>query len=1160
MDIVRNALDAAGVSMQPSVKRARIHMDIQDCKDYAASGEGSQALSKPDTAKSSQDPNRGLYPVNRRVNRPSEFVTAKVVHEGPLTMQSTSPYLPSTQSQGPSPKKSGGKSPGKSKAMRLVQSNSMLSYFNNQPKLTAAAAAGSSSQVACDKTTTAYKEDATSSSSVTYDLGKVCPPLPTLFDDAILVDSSEEDEKSSMNKTFCTQMSQPPPNHKRQKQLTTAPKKPNTRKKTPTFNRNNSFLYNNDPPPPQSRSVSKSSAPSDSYQTTSQASSSSSAGKALHGDRYGLLGTGQRPPRDPAAAAGGSIACMEDLPDEVLENILCRLPALDMLLNVNRVCTRWWSIISDDKFMVWKKKYLAVKLGKQGAQPWVMEEMLKNGMDNRLNYLPGLIRYIKDYKRRWPSNITFLLEQHKKHSWAVALIKERFPDCIQEEIINPWSVIATLVVIADSVTDIQELIEKLISPGSQCTAIEVLDVLYCIATFLLTFHLVIPKNVWNGMHYRLFYALYLYENTSSHTAAELSSAFQHAAGGQQSIMRYGNQNRSVQLTHEQVQICRHNVQNCDTVKIVAFAGTGKTTTLVRYTQLRPNMKFLLVVYNKSVKLHAETQFPKNVTCKTCHGLAFKPMGLKYQKAGKLNLGSLKVNDVLQGHNLRPRKGESLFVQAKLILDTLNNFMASADDQLTIEHVPTERVDKDKGRLPVTHEWRQFYAGEARSMWSKMEDFNNTALRMPHDGYLKAYQLSKPRIYGCDVILIDEAQDLTPAVADVLLRQQRAKILVGDPHQQIYAFRGAVNAMQQVEASHTFFLTQSFRFGPEIAFVAATFLEYVKSEKKKTLVGNGKPSSVHGVQEGQLAIITRCNYTLFSEAVKRCCFSEAPVKVAFVGGPDSFGFDVILDIYLLMLPYDERVKQRREIKHPLVKKFESFPAFEKFANETQDIELLGKIKIVKTYTHQLPSHINKIRSKCIKSMDMADVVFSTAHKAKGLEFSTVKLTDDYAAADVRDARGATVEESNILYVAMTRAKKRLIMPSGLKTLLNNFGESYFFPERVVFKDEASQKPCMKTHATFTPAALTLTRKDFNLSNKDLKPGGVLSPQGVRELFPCLLNLYGSETDERPAHDWHDDDDIPVPDMDDDGNLLFNIPPDMALVVHNLGGGGWLANML
>ncbi len=40
------------------------------------------------------------------------------------------------------------------------------------------------------------------------------------------------------------------------------------------------------------------------------------------------------------------------------------------------------------------------------------------------------------------------------------------------------------------------------------------------------------------MHYRLFYALYLFENESCTTAAHLSSAFQHNRSGQQTITRY----------------------------------------------------------------------------------------------------------------------------------------------------------------------------------------------------------------------------------------------------------------------------------------------------------------------------------------------------------------------------------------------------------------------------------------------------------------------------------------------------------------------------------------------------------------------------------------------------------------------------------------------
>jgi len=50
-----------------------------------------------------------------------------------------------------------------------------------------------------------------------------------------------------------------------------------------------------------------------------------------------------------------------------------------------------------------------------------------------------------------------------------------------------------------------------------------------------------------------------------------------------------------------------------------------------------------------------------------------------------------------------------------------------------------------------------------------------------------------------------------AVADIFQRQTKARIMVGDPHQQIYGFRGAINAMEMVRATRTFFLTQVFVF-------------------------------------------------------------------------------------------------------------------------------------------------------------------------------------------------------------------------------------------------------------------------------------------------------------------------------------------------------------
>ena len=64
---------------------------------------------------------------------------------------------------------------------------------------------------------------------------------------------------------------------------------------------------------------------------------------------------------------------------------------------------------------------------------------------------------------------------------------------------NPWSCIATLTVISKDVYDVQEIIQCLLVPMSQCTSIEILECLYCIATLLYQFKLCKVDDVWNGL-------------------------------------------------------------------------------------------------------------------------------------------------------------------------------------------------------------------------------------------------------------------------------------------------------------------------------------------------------------------------------------------------------------------------------------------------------------------------------------------------------------------------------------------------------------------------------------------------------------------------------------------------------------------------------------
>jgi len=75
---------------------------------------------------------------------------------------------------------------------------------------------------------------------------------------------------------------------------------------------------------------------------------------------------------------------------------------------------------------------------------------------------------------------------------------------------------------------------------------------------------------------------------------------------------------------------------------------------------------------------------------------------RYQKAGKLG-SNVRVSDIVK--HLNKRKGESLYVQAKFVVDTLNRYMSSADDLITTAHVPHRMMDKSGGLKHVEHSVR-----------------------------------------------------------------------------------------------------------------------------------------------------------------------------------------------------------------------------------------------------------------------------------------------------------------------------------------------------------------------------------------------------------------------------------------------------------------------
>ncbi|KAA8596564.1 putative DNA helicase [Vibrio cyclitrophicus] len=70
--------------------------------------------------------------------------------------------------------------------------------------------------------------------------------------------------------------------------------------------------------------------------------------------------------------------------------------------------------------------------------------------------------------------------------------------------------------------------------------------------------------------------------------------------------------------------------------INAFAGTGKTFTL-RALASKPlsNKKGRYLAFNRKIVDDATTAFPENVDCRTIHSLAYRDVGVKYARAGRM---------------------------------------------------------------------------------------------------------------------------------------------------------------------------------------------------------------------------------------------------------------------------------------------------------------------------------------------------------------------------------------------------------------------------------------------------------------------------------------------------------------------------------------------
>lgn len=472
------------------------------------------------------------------------------------------------------------------------------------------------------------------------------------------------------------------------------------------------------------------------------------------------------------------------------------------------------------------------------------------------------------------------------------------------------------------------------------------------------------------------------------------------------------------------------------IKINAIAGSGKTTTVIEYAKSRPaDSKILYLAFNKTVKQEAIRKFEKtgltNVRVETAHSLAFhhKVKGSKFE----LTTGykSHQIKDRLALKDFKDK--HTAYILANHINKFVAYFCNSSQEQIKNLNYLDALTDPESRDFAarfydtIEHQTRLFLA-----MMKKQE------IPIIHDFYLKLFQLDKPNL-PYDYILFDEGQDASPAMLDVFLRQENTtKVIVGDTHQQIYGWRYAVNSLEMVDFP-AYTLSKSFRFDPEIALMAEKILDWKKhlgKERKIRVLGSESNNEI-----ASRAVIARSNLYLLIKAIELLFEQKTINSVYFEGNFQSYTYaDEGASLYDVLSLYNGRNNQ---IRDPLIRTFETLEDLEDYIKKTGDAELSMLVEIVKKYGKQLPRLIKSIKEHHVKDeeKDQADMVFSTVHRCKGMEYDEVTLVNDFINEEQLKEKVAEnpedglnhqklEEEVNLLYVAITRTCNQLHMPSGL----------------------------------------------------------------------------------------------------------------------------------
>jgi superfamily I DNA/RNA helicase len=471
------------------------------------------------------------------------------------------------------------------------------------------------------------------------------------------------------------------------------------------------------------------------------------------------------------------------------------------------------------------------------------------------------------------------------------------------------------------------------------------------------------------------------------------------------------------------------------LKINAFAGTGKTTVLQALTETYSDKTFLYLVFNSAMSAEAKKRFGDNTKVCTINSLAYNAV------RDDIKLYSLRENyKVIEIKTLYNISEYAVALLAIRLFDAFCNSAYKDINTKIIKQLIYENAEYTiifKKNKPSINK----ITNVILNMWN---DMYYQKLDIVHNFYLKYFHLAIEKLknkFNYDYVLLDESQDTNAITLDIFNNLNGKKIIVGDQYQQIYGFRGTINAMDSFDnKGKTLYLSHTFRFNDNIANKANYLLNIILNEPEKII--SHFPDKTGTIK-------TRCHLTRTNSGIIELFtkYHEEGKIVKTIRKPDEI-FKLPLSLYYFI---SDRYKNKHKIEVKYLFNFRGRAEIKEYAEEAGDIEMITALRIVEQYWDEIIDIFEQ--AKINRRKRKIDMFLGTAHTCKGLEWDEVYIHDDFPCLIDRISQVAksieefhqkihdkdnrlqssiqkVIEEINLYYVAITRGiyKVHLTLPN------------------------------------------------------------------------------------------------------------------------------------